>query len=84
MSHSVLSPRGGLDFESRVRLAFEVIRRRILELPLSERVPFPFDYWAKMMSKVDSELENDVNFSIDEVCLQSQSDMPSHLKRLAY
>jgi hypothetical protein len=45
------------DTRMRIRLAFEVIRRRILELSPSGRVPVPFHVWKKLMERCDSDLD---------------------------
>jgi len=66
------APTGGIDMSARVRIAFESVRRRMLEIPLAERGPLPFETWAAMMSKADSELEADVNFSIDDVLHEAE------------
>lgn len=60
------------DARMRIKLAFEVIRRRILELSPNERVPVPFQVWKKLMQRCDGELDLE-NFSIDTL-LQENHD----------
>jgi len=50
-----------LDMKLRLKITFEVIRQRILEIPEEERLPIPFDIWSKLMLRIDNNLKFEEN-----------------------
>jgi chemotaxis protein histidine kinase CheA len=63
-----------LDMPSRVRLAFESVRRKLLDVPAKDRKPIPFHQFVKLMQNTDSGIEVSGANSIYELMKEAEAN----------